>query len=309
MTLVSVDDVASEFTIEFGFTMEWHIDPLPQFIHASAEVEEDPQTAWKPDLVYVNAVSVPEPRAEHIVRKGETVYYTYLGKGTFREILELERFPFDRQLLHVEICHRKTQSLHFINSLSSPPTMLSQQTQWECKDPTIELFSKDKIYGTPGFFFVGKVQRKPAFYMWNVCFPLFLIVALSTLATVVPAEDISARLGLTLTLFLTATAFKIIITNYLPRTNYLTLLDIYAVVSFVLLALMGLENAIAYKLRDVPCSSSSSCGRLLDIAVVEVGGLLFIALHAVGLVFSYKDTFRVPWDKLDELQEGDSTVE
>eukprot|EP01105_Mastigella_eilhardi_P015896 TRINITY_DN3639_c0_g1_i1.p1 TRINITY_DN3639_c0_g1~~TRINITY_DN3639_c0_g1_i1.p1 ORF type:complete len:501 (-),score=99.81 TRINITY_DN3639_c0_g1_i1:286-1788(-) len=319
-TLIHVNDVGCEFTAEIGFELEWE-DPDGACSELE-EVELDTDTAWKPQLVFTNALSGPEVRSEHMSRKDGHVRYSFLGQGMFREILELGRFPFDRQLLHTQICHAPSQKLRFVSQLQQRPLSLSKEIHWECADPSLSVFSMDKVYGTAGFILCGRVQRNPSYYMWNVVVPLVLIVAMAALGLCVPPHDIASRLGVTLTLVLTAVTFKIIISGYLPKTSYLTLLEIYAVLSFGVLALVGVENVVAFVLSDTPFGGVPSVhlmgddhdavttwGDVIDTATVRGGLCALLAVHVAAWVAVRRGWFFVPWDSLEDIQEGDKTAE
>ena len=57
-------------------------------------------------------------------------------------------------------------------------------------------------------------------------------------------EDAGDRLSITLTLVLTAVAYKYVIAQQLPAISYLTLMDKYVLFSFFLLGVGVVENVI-----------------------------------------------------------------
>ena len=56
--------------------------------------------------------------------------------------------------------------------------------------------------------------------------------------------DTGTRLSLTLTLLLTAVAFKLVIAGSLPQLSYMTILDQYMWMSLLFICLVAIENAI-----------------------------------------------------------------
>lgn len=69
-----------------------------------------------------------------------------------------------------------------------------------------------------------QVERYDAFYMYNIIFPLFLIVMMSFGSLFFPAEELDSRLSVTLTLVLTSVAFKFVVADSLPKISYQVLL-------------------------------------------------------------------------------------
>ena len=69
------------------------------------------------------------------------------------------------------------------------------------------------------------VRRAHEYYVYNICTLLGGVSALSTLAFTCDLRANGERLGVNVTLLLTAIAFKQLISEQLPKISYLTLLD------------------------------------------------------------------------------------
>lgn len=93
-------------------------------------------------------------------------------------------------------------------------------------------------------------ERRAAYYMWNIGLPNFLLSLLVFTSFAIERQDLADRLSVTLTLVLTSVAFKYMVSQELPRISYLTLLDVYVLVSFTFLALVGGQNAFSSLLSD-----------------------------------------------------------
>ncbi|CAG5116558.1 unnamed protein product, partial [Candidula unifasciata] len=92
------------------------------------------------------------------------------------------------------------------------------------------------------------IKRKLGFYIWNVVIIVVLILALSfTTLAISPVSD--GRLGVTMTLFLTSIAFKLVVKTTLPSISYLTYLDMYVVFALAYLTLQAAEIAIMIHLK------------------------------------------------------------
>jgi len=90
-----------------------------------------------------------------------------------------------------------------------------------------------------------KMRRHWKPYFWNIIFFMMAIAFLSlTCFALVPDPNFSGdRIGLAITLILTAVAFQFIILDQLPFVSYLTILHKYVITSFVYIAGIAIESA------------------------------------------------------------------
>merc|ERR1712137_840918 len=70
------------------------------------------------------------------------------------------------------------------------------------------------------------------------------MITLFAASTFLCERSAADRLGLSLTLVLTAVAFKFILTDDLPKISYLTGLDAFVLVNFFGIGLVVLENSL-----------------------------------------------------------------
>lgn len=69
------------------------------------------------------------------------------------------------------------------------------------------------------------VGRESSFYLWNVSMILFFLVLGTQLVVAISPSLTADRVGINLTLLLTAVAFKFVMMNFVPPVGYLTILD------------------------------------------------------------------------------------
>ena len=88
------------------------------------------------------------------------------------------------------------------------------------------------------------LKRRHQFYMYNVVLPFNLFVCLSfiSFAVEIPGGILSDRTTITLNMVLTAAAFKVVVSNYIPAVGYLTLLDAYLLLCFLFLSAVAAAN-------------------------------------------------------------------
>ena len=89
------------------------------------------------------------------------------------------------------------------------------------------------------------MERKAGFYLWKNCLPLFLLVILSWSVFFLSPEDIEAQLTLSVTTVLAIVTFSILINQDLPKISYLSILDLWLVISFVFCVISSVESVIS----------------------------------------------------------------
>ena len=78
------------------------------------------------------------------------------------------------------------------------------------------------------------VKRQPRFYELNVIIMLCMLTTISFVTFFMDArDDLSSNIEITLTLILTAVAFRFSISGKLPTVSYMTVLDKYIMASFL----------------------------------------------------------------------------
>jgi hypothetical protein len=86
-----------------------------------------------------------------------------------------------------------------------------------------------------GFQVVLIVSREAQNAVLNLALLLFFNVLIAFTAYAVPFDEFPDRMGITLTQFLTAMAFKYTAQDRLPPVNYLTYMDYYILLGFTLM--------------------------------------------------------------------------
>ena len=174
------------------------------------------------------------------------------------ETVELNQFPFDRQLAKVSFnmngCRLVRNRSIADGGVPSPESFPfpDDQTQcfvslgnWDLND--IEGFlevSTNKSVVDSEVTCIIELSRIPWFYLWNIVLVIFLLVLSSFCVVGVPINALADRMSITMTISLTIVAFKFVITGMVPPTPYLTFLDMYVLFSFVIIGFEVAENFI-----------------------------------------------------------------
>jgi len=235
-------------------------------------------------------------------------------RGVFAEEYELQLFPFDEQQLHVWVTLYNTNAV-LSNNLEFPSVMRFTNFQLAsvfdvifkdhmdvlvtCSDPS----ESSAEYRYPRCSFCLTLARRPGYYLTNVVLPMSAITGLTAIsagAVEIDGSRLSTgdRLSVSLTLMLTAVAYKFIVATSLPQISYLTLLDAYLLCCFALIVLVCIENvafpALAYdRSGEVPVEMVNEW----LIFCLYIGA--FVLLHVVGGVYLYRfvSSRQKEWDK------------
>lgn len=124
------------------------------------------------------------------------------------------------------------------------------------------------------------VERRLGYWIFNIVLPLFFITTVSLISFAVPPEDVADRAGITLTVMLTLVAFKYSVADKLPQISYLTIIDAYVLLCFVLsVALMGEHFLAGLKHLEEPAASWLVCMAAFTWFGLHL--LIVVVLHQV----------------------------
>jgi len=187
----------------------------------------------------------------------EDLQLSWQVSGVFEETMELDNFPFDSQELNVHLRVNNANEDEFPVKLVFQQDASKIQTSLFLLHNTWHLLSglafqvtdsdsnlSGRGFTYPNIIIKAKVQRRPLYYVMNVCVPMFSFVCMAFTSFFVPSEDAGDRLALSLTLVLTAAAYKFVVAGMVPALGYLTMLDGFVMwCSFFIFAIV-IENAV-----------------------------------------------------------------
>jgi hypothetical protein len=236
-------------------------------------------------------------------------YVRYFGRyrGTFSEPFLLQRFPFDRH--HVEIRITSTwpvQALRYTNYEGYANTVESfALAAWRLPpDPLdVEIVPLPEQSAASRYVFSRthircKVQRAHMYYFWNAFFPFFLICLLTLASFLFDVDDLANRLQVSLTLLLTAVAFKFVMQSSLPQIEYLTVLDKYTLAGIGFIFAVSAEDAVVKTL--VLTLGNADVAQQVDLIALYVFGGIVVVSHTVlgGILLFNPPWLFQPWSKL-----------
>lgn len=218
------------------------------------------------------------------------VNYSYRYKGTFREVQEVDSFPFDEQEVRVRFRFSDIYRLMNHHFEKSHWFGYAQSTEFtfakKLKDGTPEIeedFYYFRSIGSgrkyPLYAITVTLQRRWMYYIWNLFLFIFLLVLLGCCVFLAEASQdaVIDREGLVLGIFLTFAAFKFVIAEKIPQVSYLTSLDKYLLLALFLSTFSGVETMIACALEHEDLDFYS----MIAYWVVFIIGHFYIAFDSM----------------------------
>ena len=185
---------------------------------------------------------------------GKVIYYERFF-GTFSTYMNFRDFPFDSQSFKIQIEAFSYDSHHLIFTnpkLYFEITNNSFVEKWEIIDTTAVIAEKPYAEGTSDNSFYSRVEfeiyakRLTGYYLWQVLFPLFIIIMASFVIFWI--RDFSTQIGIGFTLMLTVVAFNFYSASILPELPYQTFIETIIIVGYIFIFLGILAVIINYRL-------------------------------------------------------------
>jgi hypothetical protein len=173
--------------------------------------------------------------------------------STLRCAYNLRAFPFDRQVLPLEISDDQFDSREVVYSDLAHPLglddgVLQMVSGWQVENGP-DFAHKARAFkwesGAPAYdyaTFTLPVHRHSTFHVTKYFLPLFVIVAIAFSVFWVDADDLSSQATIGVTCVLAAIAFQLAEASNLPEVAYLTLADRVYVVCYLAIGLAVMET-------------------------------------------------------------------
>ncbi|XP_038057953.1 gamma-aminobutyric acid receptor subunit beta-like [Patiria miniata] len=295
-----IDTVKQEFSAEIYLAVTWK-EPS---VKGMTREDVDWEAQWSPCVYFFNAVSIDKMVCKHnvIYPEGEPdgvpdAQVSYRMKATFKAGMTLHDFPFDHQELTIKLMSDwPFTDVEFVKDMNIKDSIrldtFTAGEEWVLSkhviaQPVLEDKAKTGSHRQyPLYYLTMHVRRKSGFYLWNVGLILMLILLLCFTCFAVSPEEPADRLSVTVTLLLTAVAFKYVVSQSLPTISYLTLLDKYVLCGLILQCLIVSQNAMAslFDTESLP---------LFDILSICVLAALVCLVQIVFMLASVIKSMRV----------------
>lgn len=297
--ITSIDPVGNTFQVEGYLHTVWcdprlAFDPAAKGVREEIFLEEKAREKlgeiWWPDLTFANEEGSRGTEDQQLILLADgTLQYQEKLDVVLEANFDLERFPFDEQVLEIEIesfawdaeylvLHKEDERIGFSDGFDLP--------EWRIERVETALEAVKEVRDRAPFselLIEVHVSRQSGYYIWKVLIPLFLLVAVSWAVFWMPIEVVADRMSLSMTGLLTIVAYQFVISGGLPKVSYFTFMDSLLMVSFLLMILAIAENMTAHALH---ARGRTDLARKLDHAC-RWGFPLVLVLSIAVLALSY----------------------
>lgn len=289
-----IDTVKEKFTADVFIQARWREKQLDYKKLSKKDCVLDLDNYWDPKLVVQNLIDQtkddkPWKEVHYTDKKKAYIIEKRRLRGNFSEKLELADFPFDAQFLNVYITSEFSQSQLEIKEDNEQISLLNSacfrdEQEWALCDfvalrqkSNRKDFSQRKSVMFPGISAGCCALRRWKFFVWNVVLLMGLICSTSIATFAVDSNETQSRMSLSITLMLTAVAFRIVTNQNLPKISYNTILDIYILFCMIFTYSGCIWHAVISRFSGELQSD-------LDLYVFIVMIAIFVMFHVVYLI-------------------------
>lgn len=262
--ILQVESVFERFGAKLSVTLSWDITKLDIVDFVASNDSPTWRPAWSPpSFTIVNPATGREDNLQigsgrikvKSVKDSKTGKDKFIASltiemsGEFYEAFELQNYPFDVQPLTIELEAIKSTADDAEFVAAAPPILPNEvrDTEWYGRGSTSSVEYNDE--GRYYLKIAAVVERYSSVHMFRVV-AVLASISLTSVTAMCKDPEVTCleRIGLTVTLMLTATAYSLVIASSIPTLGYLTLLDKYILATFgyivaVTAAVVGLEWA------------------------------------------------------------------
>jgi Neurotransmitter-gated ion-channel ligand binding domain/Neurotransmitter-gated ion-channel transmembrane region len=230
INLREIDGANQTFSADVGIRLRWK-DPR---LASEQKIRFFPLTSiWHPDAQLVNRVNVqtPLPETVSVDSEGNVVYrQRYIGQFSCK--MDLKEFPLDQQTLPIRVVATafSPSEVRFVKDRENGITDQLSITDWDVLSWNARETPLEPAPGAQpfsGYTFELKVRRYFYFFLIQIIIPMALILGMSWIVFWLDPKDAGPRISISVTTMLTIVAYRLLISNFLPRLSFLTRMDFF----------------------------------------------------------------------------------
>jgi hypothetical protein len=288
LDLVEISDKLGRFSPSFVISFIWK-DPRLQAASASSSAgacSSHLSEIWHPHFIFVNAAESADDREPmvEIYPDGRVVYSKRVTRQ-FTLDFDLRKFPFDQQVLTIEIASLLygPNDVDFIATESGTDMHENSALQgWQLGEisslPVEPIVTLNSAHAT--FAYAMTVQRQSDFYFWRLFFPLLLITLMSWSVFWLEPSQLGAQIAVATSAIFTLMAFLVSLGDVLPSVSYLSVADKIVVAATILVFLAFGESIVTGTLVQ---QNRAALARSID----QVGRWIYLALVVIVMMTTY----------------------
>jgi hypothetical protein len=280
-----VDNVKQSFAANAILALRWQDDS--QIHDGLNSISKPLADIWYPHIQILNQQRIVAtfPKTAEI-RPDGTVIYRQRYWGNFSQPLELDSFPFDTQRLTLTLANVDFGQ-QGVRLLAAPDSGVSEKlsmpdwsiTGWDFVN------SKFQLDGTAtqvnGMEFSLDVKRDTSYFKYKIIFPMVLIVMMSWMVFWIDPGMAATQISVSVTAMLTMIAYRFALAGLIPRLAFLTALDIFVLVSTLIVFMAMIEVLYTAHLAS---TNQIEKARLFDRRARWAAPLIYVVL-TVGAIY------------------------
>lgn len=247
-----------------------------------------------------------------VSKKTGIIYLFRTYRLVTREILDLQQFPYDRQLFQLKF---ESFTVKFVSwsapefdmpiGIKKDPLWLHNATVVQYDGSTWALNWTNGVLTNESGAYQSTTKmaftRTATYYLFNFVLFIFVLVEASITTIAIPPSDFGGRSGISFTLLLTIIAFRFVMVSVVPQVDYLTLLDKYNFIAVLMLMLVILENFFfsTYFFPLTPDGEQNEEALSVDKWFALAFTLFWFLLHILLYMATYFNIFAKPWDRVE----------
>ena len=283
--LSSIDTVNQTCVIKTFIDLYWN-DPSM----VGGDPKHVPSYIWKPDGYIHNVIGGGEKCREHdlVLADPETglMLCALEFEVTLSNPMDLRAFPFDSD--NVQLTFLQSEGSSAADWVCVPHEDIDTSVkcffdidalgEFDLKGYSLDFYTS---LGGNGVHYTHvdlhlHLVRRPVYYLWKITLPILLTTILSFSSLLFDRDEIADRINTSATMFLTTMALLFVISTDLPKTSFLTNVDVYLTTSMVTQLVVLIES----------CVVSGALGSLSSSTANAIDHWMLVLLFAGYLGFS-----------------------
>lgn len=250
LDIITIDDANQRVILDFVVELEWMNKNLKNKWKEKKIVSMD--DVWTPKIQILNDYNLEKKLKDLVeINPDGSVIYRQRFIGGISSRHNYSEFPLDDFLIKIQLISIVPDELILVvnKSFSEQQTSNYSISGWMVGSEWIEVgVGEERIKNLPNLTYFIAVKRKVNFYIWKIIIPLAVIVFMSWLVFWVDPIHISAQLTVGATAMLTIIAYQFTLSDLIPPVSYLTRLDIFILISNIIVFIALLEAVLTSNL-------------------------------------------------------------
>ncbi|MDX2472843.1 MAG: hypothetical protein QNL91_03980 [Candidatus Krumholzibacteria bacterium] len=294
--ITSVDETRNTFTVEMDVFVSWRdpelafdvaVEGVERLVYSGEEVEAWRKGLWRAEIYPTNPVGQFSSGGQKVVVHPDGLAeLTGRITATMRAQLDYRRFPFDTQILPIELESfpwNRDEVRLVLDESHTGFEKLNALTEWELEGLTTDQFEMTRVRDVVPFsnlVFAITITRDSGFYLWKIFLTVLIIVSLTWVVFWMSGEGLGRRAGVSSSGILTVIAYQFVTTSALPKVSYLTVADKVMILSVLMITATMVESLLVDGLTYTNPERKLKIDRICRVAFPSV---YFLALLALAL--------------------------